>query len=160
MNTQAKQTISNTIRTALSQGLNTEQVLEVVKANHPNSNTSAACVAYYRSKMKKEGKVVEVAPKVEAAKVEVVKVDNFKAVVDFMNANIQLLGNLWCRWQDEKEYEDISEYGDCIAKKFPADAGWKVVKTTKRPFGVVIGIAGEEFHLAVTAQRVYVKKVK
>ena len=50
-------TIANTIRAALTAGKTNEQVLADVKAAHPNANTSAACVSYYRSKMKKAGVV-------------------------------------------------------------------------------------------------------
>ena len=48
-------TIANTIRASLAQGKTNEQVLADVKAAHPTANTSAACVSYYRSKMKKAG---------------------------------------------------------------------------------------------------------
>lgn len=48
-------TIANTIRAALAAGKTNDQVLADVKAAHPNANTSAACVSYYRSKMKKAG---------------------------------------------------------------------------------------------------------
>lgn len=49
-------------------------------------------------------------------------------------ANAQLIGNLYGRWLDEREYEDINEYGKVISDKlgFP-------VKMTKRPFGFKFG---------------------
>lgn len=45
-------------------------------------------------------------------------------------ANAQLIANLYWRWLDEHQYEDIAEYGKVIEDKlgFP-------VKMTKRPFG-------------------------
>lgn len=46
-------TIADTIRASLAEGKTNEQVLADVKTAHPNANTSAACVSYYRSKMKK-----------------------------------------------------------------------------------------------------------
>lgn len=46
-------TIADTIRSAISAGKTNEEVLAAVKAAHPGSNTSPACVSYYRSKMKK-----------------------------------------------------------------------------------------------------------
>ncbi|ANT45281.1 hypothetical protein Xoosp2_59 [Xanthomonas phage Xoo-sp2] len=46
-------TIADTIRSAISAGKTNEEVLAAVKAAHPSSNTSSACVSYYRSKMKK-----------------------------------------------------------------------------------------------------------
>lgn len=48
-------TITDTIRASLAEGKTNEQVLADVKAAHPTANTSAACVSYYRSKMKKAG---------------------------------------------------------------------------------------------------------
>ena len=48
-------TIADTTRASLAEGKTNEQVLADVKAAHPTANTSAACVSYYRSKMKKAG---------------------------------------------------------------------------------------------------------
>lgn len=48
-------TIADTIRASLAEGKTNKQVLTDVKAAHPTANTSAACVSYYRSKMKKAG---------------------------------------------------------------------------------------------------------
>ena len=49
--------------------------------------------------------------------------------------------NLYDRWRDECEYEDIKEYGKAIAnvmaKEYPS-YDIKLVQTTKRPFGVKI----------------------
>lgn len=58
-------TIADTIRAAISAGKTNEEVLAAVKAAHPGSNTSPACVSYYRSKMKKAGgsQAVAKAPK-------------------------------------------------------------------------------------------------
>lgn len=56
-------TIADTIRAALADGKTNEEVLALVKASHPGSNTSPACVSYYRSKMKKAGTVAPKAPK-------------------------------------------------------------------------------------------------
>lgn len=56
-------TIADTIRSAISAGKTNEEVLAAVKAAHPGSNTSPACVSYYRSKMKKTGANLPAAPK-------------------------------------------------------------------------------------------------
>ena len=57
--------------------------------------------------------------------------------------------NLYDRWQDESEYEDINEYGKVIAltiaTEFPCDV--KLVQTTKRPFGVKISTTKGVFKL-------------
>lgn len=69
----SKVTIASVIRAYIVQGCTTEQILTKVKELFPDSNTSAACVAYYRSKAKKEGKLpakkAAEAPKAEAPKV-------------------------------------------------------------------------------------------
>ncbi len=65
-------TIADIIRAGIAAGKNTNEILADVKAEHPGANTSAACVAYYRSKAKKAGdKVIAAAKepkKTEAAK--------------------------------------------------------------------------------------------
>jgi len=43
---------------------------------------------------------------------------------------------LYCRWQDEKEYEDFGDYTKRI-KKSVEEFGVKFIKATKRPFGFV-----------------------
>lgn len=53
----SKVTIASVIRTAIVEGKSTSEILEIVKGIFPEANTSAACVAYYRSKAKKEGKL-------------------------------------------------------------------------------------------------------
>ena len=47
----------------------------------------------------------------------------------------QHLGYLFDRWQDEKEYEDFSDYVASM-KKIIEGAGGKFVKMTKSPFRV------------------------
>lgn len=74
-------TIKQTICDALSKGLNTAQVLEEVKAAFPNAKTSAACVAYYKSKMKKEAPA-KAAPKAKAESVaNIYTVKNLKSFI-------------------------------------------------------------------------------
>lgn len=51
---------------------------------------------------------------------------------------------LYCRWQDEKEYEDIADYGKRLVSQLPAP--FKLVKMTKRPFG---------FHFTIGTDAVY-----
>ena len=41
-----------------------------------------------------------------------------EAVAAFVKAQSHLLGSLWGRWQDEKEYEDINEYGKRLEKEY------------------------------------------
>jgi hypothetical protein len=81
-----------------------------------------------------------------------------KAIETFVSANQNLLGNLWGRWQDEKEYEDINEYGAVIAKNFPE--GWKLIKSAKRPFGVTVQIEQEQWQVSVTGRSMGWKRIK
>jgi len=48
-----KTTIADTIRAGLAAGKTNDQILADVRKAHPGSNTTAACVSYYRSKAKK-----------------------------------------------------------------------------------------------------------
>jgi len=49
--------------------------------------------------------------------------------------NEVLLGNLYARWQDEKEYEDFNDYAKVIRETF---SDLKIVKVNKRPFGFTV----------------------
>lgn len=56
------------------------------------------------------------------------------ARIDAMFAAIaETMGNLYYRWQDEKDYEDIEDYGKVMAKGLPQ--GFTMSKVTKSPFG-------------------------
>jgi hypothetical protein len=56
--------------------------------------------------------------------------------------------NLYDRWLDESEYEDINDYGKAIvktiAKEFPS-CDIKLVQTTKEPFGVKVKMNGSTY---------------
>lgn len=62
------------------------------------------------------------------------------AAINAMYKNVRgLMENLWARWQDEKEYEDINDYAEPIKAHLPQ--GFVLEKMTKRPFG---------FHFSLT----------
>jgi hypothetical protein len=70
-----------------------------------------------------------------------------------------VLSNLWCRWQDEKEYEDWRDYAKAIDLQFTeviSKLGLigkaKIVKATKRPMGFIFNLDGWEFHVKMTAR--------
>jgi len=74
----SKRTIADVIREGISTGLDNGAVLAEVKKHFPQSNTSAACVSYYRSKMKKSSpaKALKAPTKpATASKVELKTVD-------------------------------------------------------------------------------------
>lgn len=72
---------------------------------------------------------------------------------------LPILDNLYCRWQDEKEYEDINDYKVAFAKA----AKVNVVKATKRPFGFVVEFSelpGNQYHIIATARTSQWKRLK
>lgn len=48
---------------------------------------------------------------------------------------------LYDRWQDEKEYENIKSYGDILAKALPKQ--FSFVKMTKSPFALHFAIGDQ-----------------
>lgn len=83
---------------------------------------------------------------------------NMIAVTAFVEKLQDHICYLWARWQDEKEFEDINEYGASIAKNFPE--GWKLIKSTKRPFGVTFSIGEEVWVITATSRAVSWKRTK
>jgi len=78
---------------------------------------------------------------------------------DWVKANSEFLCDLYARWQDEKQYEDINDYGKAISKVLPE--GVKVIKSTKRPFGVVLANeAGVKVHLTINSTGINWKTIK
>lgn len=61
------------------------------------------------------------------------------------------VSNLYERWQDEKDYEDITDYAAPIVKLLPR--GMKLVKMTNRPFGFVFTLAGNNYAIERSATR-------
>lgn len=60
-------------------------------------------------------------------------------------------GNTMCylydRWRDESAYEDINEYGKALHNVANEIVPCEYVKSTKRPFGVVVNYKGVKVHL-------------
>ena len=65
------------------------------------------------------------------------------------------LGNrvaqLYVRWQDEREYEDIADYAAAVFPLF-ATHGVAVERATKRPFGFVAAIGETEVHFTMDSR--------
>ena len=72
--------------------------------------------------------------------------ENISKILNNLNA-IRAFDYLYCRWQDEKEYEDFNQYVSAMMKYMPSDS--TLVKGTKRPFGVIINYGGTEIHIAL-----------
>lgn len=72
------------------------------------------------------------------------KIVETRPAVDFCMANAELLMQLACRWQDEKDYEDLNEYQARLqteATKF----GVTITKMQQRPFGCEFTVDGKTF---------------
>lgn len=58
--------------------------------------------------------------------------------------------NLFDRWLDEQEYEDINEYGkalyNTINRQYP-EYGVKYVKATEEPFGLIFEVDKKKVHM-------------
>ena len=66
--------------------------------------------------------------------------------------------NLYDRWCDESEYEDINEYGKAILnsiKKQYHDYDVTLLATTKKPFGVKLQIGDRKAHFFLKIKGAY-----
>lgn len=59
--------------------------------------------------------------------------ETLEKINNFLDSSEQLMSNLYGRWQDEKEHEDINDYKAPIEKNLPS--GFVITKMNKRPFG-------------------------
>lgn len=69
------------------------------------------------------------------------------------------LFNLYDRWQDEKDYEDIKDYGEVIKPKV-VEVGAEFIKMTPLPFGFTFRLDGAVFQIKVTATRYSCKRIR
>lgn len=65
------------------------------------------------------------------------------------NGSLELLVDTYCRWLDERQYEDFADYEKAIKKNLDAN----ILKVTKRPFCVIIGIDKQtELHIVLSGK--------
>ena len=64
-------------------------------------------------------------------------------------AVLNTFANLKFRWEDEGRYEDFNEYANVMLNsvKKAINKDVKLVKGTKRPFGIVFEMEGVKFNL-------------
>ena len=68
--------------------------------------------------------------------------------------------NLYDRWRDESECEDINEYGKAIVNSIHVHLPHldvKLIGATKRPFGVKLQVGGEKVHIFTRIKGSYVQ---
>ena len=84
-------------------------------------------------------------------------------VNEVQDAMAQLLGNLYDRWQDEKEYEDFNGYAEVMRTRFMESFGRRghsFIGATKRPFGFKwMGCDGFERHTKINRNSVMTLRI-
>lgn len=76
----------------------------------------------------------------------------------FFERGADLFGNLWARWQDEREYEDIADYAAPL-QPLAAECGVTIVRMNKRPFGCIFGVGPKMFQITVTGRSYAYKRI-
>lgn len=79
--------------------------------------------------------------------------EDAKRIEAFASTIENLFFTLYGRWQDEKDHEDIAEYGTRLAREFPA--GWTLVGMSKRPFGCKFTIGTTAEYLLYATSSAY-----
>jgi hypothetical protein len=76
---------------------------------------------------------------------------NTPEALDFFNQAEKTFINLYFRWQDEYEYEDIKDY-QLPLNSLATKCGVSITKMNKRPFGCDFSVAGKNFTIKVTSR--------
>lgn len=64
--------------------------------------------------------------------------ENLKRINGMVDKLSNTMAHLYCRWQDEKDHEDIDDYGAVLARKLPQ--GFRMIRMHKRPFHFTFSI--------------------
>ena len=67
--------------------------------------------------------------------------EDLKRINDMFDATENLISQLYGRWLNEKDYEDIHDYKRIIEQSIPK--GFTILKMVKRPFGFRFSIGTE-----------------
>jgi hypothetical protein len=73
-------------------------------------------------------------------------------VASFFNKIEKTMITLFCRWQDEQEYEDINDYAKPLEKPLK-ELGGTMVGMVKRPFGFKFEIEGAMYQITINARK-------
>ena len=71
----------------------------------------------------------------------------------------KLITNLYDRWYDEKDYEDINDYAEPI-KTEVEKIGGQFLKMSKKPFGFTYQLADATYQLTMNTQQYTYKRIK
>jgi hypothetical protein len=77
-----------------------------------------------------------------------------QAALKLWNDLETLMFNLYSRWLDEKEYEDINDYAAPIKPKVEAIGG-TFIKMNKRPFGFDYRLNGVTYNIFINSRGYY-----
>lgn len=77
----------------------------------------------------------------------------------FFEAAQDLFSTLYCRWQDEQEYEDINDYAQPL-QAIAAKHGVTITKMNKRPFGCNFTTDKGSYVIKVTARAYEYQQVR
>jgi hypothetical protein len=66
--------------------------------------------------------------------------------------------SLYGRWQDEKDYEDINDYGTLIKKEVDKIGG-KFIKMVKKPFGFLYSLDDVTYQISISNKNYTYKRV-
>lgn len=69
------------------------------------------------------------------------------------------LGNLYGRWLDEREYEDIADYGKAFEKSLKKNGG-TLVKMHARPFGATFTWKGWKYRISTNMTMSSMQRMK
>jgi hypothetical protein len=69
----------------------------------------------------------------------------------FFEDSQKMVGYLYIRWQDEKEYEDINDYGKPVQEALEKIGG-KLISMHKKPFGFTYELADFQYRVRHTAK--------
>jgi hypothetical protein len=72
---------------------------------------------------------------------------------------VDIVANLYGRWLDEKEFEDLEDYKKPL-QKFAKKHGIKIVGVSKRPWGFKFTEGEKEYFLGATSRQVFYKRTK
>jgi len=83
-----------------------------------------------------------------------------KVVEEVWRSLREVMETLAERWDDEREFEDINEYGKVIAQHLPANV--KLLRMKKRPFGFDLSIDGtaRKFNIYVSSKRYGAREIR
>lgn len=80
------------------------------------------------------------------------------AAETFFNAAAQTMGNLYGRWQDEREYEDIADYAMPL-QRIAKQHNCAVESITARPFAIKFVAEGKRYEMKCGARSVSYRQI-